>query len=96
MKLEKIFIGGWFQRTTLQLSEIYDFVRDASSELALDKKKLLKLHEQLQLRDVEYGVDGLEYILLQTSIGIEIKIFEDGLIVLNNANITMKKNYLLH
>ena len=88
MKLEKIFIGGWFQRTTLQLSEIYDFVRDASSELALDKKKLLKLHEQLQLRDVEYGVDGLEYILLQTSIGIEIKIFEDGLIVLNNANIT--------
>ena len=88
MKLEKIYIGGWFQRTTLQLSEIYDFVRDASSQLSLDKKKLLKLHEQLQLRNVEYGVDGLEYILLQTSTGIVIKIFEDGLIVLNNKNIT--------
>ncbi len=62
MKIEKIYIGGWFQRTTLQLSEIYDFVRTAESKLDLDKKKLAKLHVDLDIRDVSYGVDGLEYI----------------------------------
>lgn len=40
MNIEKIYIGGWFQRTTLQLSEIYDFVREGTSALNLDKKKI--------------------------------------------------------
>lgn len=87
MKIEKIYIGGWFQRTTLQLSEIYDFVRDGSSKLALDPKKLLKLHSALELQDVEYGVDGLEYLMLITKTGVHIKIFEDGLIVLNDSDV---------
>ena len=43
MKIERIYIGGWFQRTTLQLSEIYDFVRDGTSQLKLDKNKLQKI-----------------------------------------------------
>ena len=50
MKLDKIYIGGWFQRTTLQLSEIYDYIRYATSELGLDKKKLAKLHANLDLK----------------------------------------------
>ena len=54
MNISKIYIGGWFQRTTLQLSEIYDFVREGTSELALDKKKLVKLHNDLNMKEVEY------------------------------------------
>lgn len=38
MKIEKIYIGGWFQRTMLQLTEIYDFLREGKSKLALDSK----------------------------------------------------------
>lgn len=87
MKLEKVYIGWWFQRTTLQLSEVYDFVREGTSELKLDSKKLKKLHEGLDLKDVEYDVDGLEYLILTTNSDIHIKIFEDGLIVLNDSNI---------
>lgn len=87
MNISKIYVGGWFQRTTLQLSEIYDFVRDATSELNLDKKKLLKLHNELNMKEVEYGIDGLEYIMITTRDGIYIKIFEDGLIVLSNDDI---------
>lgn len=87
MQIEKIYIGGWFQRTTLQLSEIYDFVRDGTSELKLDKNKLKKLHAELNLASVEYGVDGLEYLMLTTQNGIHIKVFEDGLIVLNDSEI---------
>ena len=60
MRIQKVYIGGWFQRTTLQLSEIYDFLKDARSELNLDKKKLVRLHDALELSNIEYGVDGLE------------------------------------
>jgi len=87
MKIEKVYIGGWFQRTTLQLSEIYDFVRDGTSELKLDKNKLQKMRADLDLTNIEYGIDGLEYLMLTTSSGIHIKIFEDGLIVLNDGDV---------
>jgi len=87
MKIEKVYIGGWFQRTTLQLSEIYDFVRDGTSQLKLDKNKLQKMRADLDLSNVEYGIDGLEYLMLTTNTGIHIKIFEDGLIVLNDADV---------
>lgn len=87
MKIEKIYIGGWFQRTTLQLSEIYDFVREGTSQLKLDKNKLKKLKDDLELVNIEYDVDGLEFLMLTTISGIHIKIFEDGLIVLNDSNV---------
>lgn len=87
MNIEKIYVGGWFQRTTLQLSEIYDFVREGTSELHLDKKKLIKLHNDLDMKEVEYGVDGLEYIMIITRTDIHIKIFEDGLIVLSDGDV---------
>ena len=87
MKIEKIYVGGWFQRTTLQLSEIYDFLREGISELNLDKKKLVKLHDALGLSNIEYGIDGLEFIRFSTMEGINIKIFEDGLIVLNDGDV---------
>ncbi len=87
MRIQKVYIGGWFQRTTLQLSEIYDFLKDARSELNLDKKKLVRLHDALELSNIEYGVDGLEYLKATTRLGINIKIFEDGLIVLNDEDI---------
>lgn len=87
MNIEKIYIGGWFQRTTLQLSEIYDFVREGTSELNLDKKKLVRLHNNLEMKEVEYGVDGLEYIMITTQSGIHVKIFEDGLIVLSDTDV---------
>lgn len=90
MKIENIYIGGWFQRTTLQLSEIYDFLKYAESELDLDKKKLVKLRDNLNIsRDfgVSYHVEGLECLKFSTNDNINIKIFEDGLIVINKKDI---------
>lgn len=88
MKIQKIYIGGWFQRTTLQLSEVYDFLREGTSELALDKKKLSKLHDELELKDIEYGIDGLEFVSFSSRTGVNVKVFEDGLIVLNHEDVT--------
>lgn len=82
MKIKRVYIGGWFQRTTLHLSEIYDFLRDGNSSLELDTKKLKDLQKRLEIKSVELKVDGLEHIELASKDGISLKIHEDGLIVL--------------
>jgi len=102
MKINSIYIGGWFQRTMLQLSEIYDFLRDGTSQLKLNKRKLQDLHSALNIGSIEYGVAGEEFVTFNTSEQIRIKIFEDGLIVIGSdqvseatmfADIERLKNY---
>ncbi len=88
MKINSIYIGGWFQRTMLQLSEIYDFLRNGESQLKLSKKKLADLRKNLDIGSIEYGVSGEEYILFVTADHIHVKIFEDGLIVLRSSNVS--------
>lgn len=87
MEIERIYIGGWFQRTMLQLTEIYDFLRDKSSKLKLEQEKLNELHKNLAIGKIDYGVDGEEYVEFTTAHDITVKIFEDGLISLNNKNV---------
>ncbi len=88
MKISEIYIGGWFQRTMLQLSEIYDFLRDGTSQLKLNKRKLAELRDNLGIGSIEYGVQGEEFISIMTSEQIRIKIFEDGLIVLGTDQVS--------
>lgn len=88
MKIKNIYIGGWFQRTMLQLSEVYDFLRDAESQLKLNKKKLQELQKNLGIGSVEYGVAGEEFILFNTSDNLRVKIFEDGLIVVSSDQVS--------
>jgi len=85
MQIEHIFVGGWFQRTTLHLSELYDFLTDGDSPLELDKNKLQKLHDGLDLKLVDMKVDSLQYIHATTGDSVSFKIYEDGLIVLGRS-----------
>lgn len=86
IKAEKIYIGGWFQRTTLHLSEIYDFLKDADSPLKLDKNKLKELRADIDINSVEMKLGHLDSINIKNSLGIEVKIYEDGLIILGKGN----------
>ena len=88
MKISNVYIGGWFQRTMLQLSEIYDFLRESKSHLNLDENKLNEFRKNLAIGKIDYGVAGEEYIKFTTAYNITVKIFEDGLIVLNNSNVS--------
>lgn len=83
MIVEKIYVGGWFQRTTLHLSEIHDFLMEVDSPLPLDKGRLKELRAALSLEEIRLKVVNLEYIQVRTSEGFGIEIFEDGLIVLS-------------
>lgn len=88
MKISNIYIGGWFQRTMLQLSEIYDFIRDCKTQLPLDLDKLAEYRKNLSIGKIDYNVAGLEYLIFTTSYNISVKIFEDGLIILNNTDVS--------
>ena len=88
MKINSIYIGGWFQRTMLQLSEIYDFLRDGSSQLKLNKRKLEELHRGLAIGSIEYGVAGEEFVQFLTSEQIQVKICEDGLIIVSSDQVS--------
>lgn len=88
MEISSIYIGGWFQRNMLQLTEIYDFLRTCSSKLNLEQEKLDEYHKGLGIGKIEYGVLGEEYVLFTTSYNITVKVFEDGLIVLKNTEVS--------
>ena len=89
MEIKSLTIGGWFQRTNLHLSEIHDFLLDGSSRLELNSQKLEKLHLSLNVEDLHLHVGAFDYIRFYSD-GIEVKIFEDGLIVLQVNNISSK------
>ena len=88
MTITNVYIGGWFQRTMLQLSEIYDFLRDCKSHLDLDEEKLKEYRKNLGIGKIDYGIAGEEFIEFTTAYDIKVKIFEDGLVVLNNTNVS--------
>ena len=79
MKITNVYIGGWFQRTMLQLSEVYDFLREGTSRLDLKPQKLAEFRKNLEIGKLDYGVAGQEYLEFTTPLNISIKIFEDGL-----------------
>ncbi|MFZ2523126.1 MAG: hypothetical protein WAW92_01950 [Minisyncoccia bacterium] len=74
--------GGWYQRTTLHLSEIYDLFVDGKSSLNLSKTELQKHKKSLNLESVSRHSDYFEYVKAIEKSGIEIRYYEDGLYVL--------------
>lgn len=82
MQFNTLTLGGWYQRTTLHLTEIYDLFARGISKLPLSPEKLLALQKDLDLVFVSRETDYLEYVLAKTSSGIEIKYYEDGLYTL--------------
>lgn len=90
MKIKSIYIGGWFQRTMLQLSEIYDFLRDGSSQAGLDKDKLLSLRDNLHIESIEFGIANEEFVAFTAADKIRVKIFEDGLMTVSSLEVSEK------
>lgn len=83
MHVQKTYLGYWYQRTTLHLSEIYDFLKKGTSPLWLDKSKLSVLHDSLQIEKVGLELGILEKVVVEAAAGVEIMIYEDGLVLLS-------------
>lgn len=87
----KITYGGWYQRTTLHLSEIYDLLAFGSSKLNLSKDELTKYRDLLNLESVSREAGYLEFVKARTKDGIEIRYYEDGLYILETDSENIKE-----
>lgn len=93
MKIQKIYIGGWFQRTTLHLTEVWDFLENGRSNLGFSKAELGKHRQALGLKGATRESGPLEYILVKTKEGIDYRIYEDGLVVLEKEYKSLKADF---
>lgn len=91
-----IAYGGWYQRTTLHLSEIYDFLAHKKSKIDLSEQKLKDFHTKLGINEVTREVGYLEYVRVVTDDDIVIRYYEDGLYILEirSSNIPHAKQRL--
>lgn len=72
----------------MQLSEIYDFLRDGSSQLGLDSAQLSALRDNLGIDSIEYGVGNEEFVAFTTDEQVKVKLFEDGLTVVSSDQVS--------
>src|SRR3989344_5779702 len=78
----KITYGGWYQRTTLHLSEVYDLFALGKSGLNLSKDKLSEFHKKFDFESVTREAGYFEFVKAKSTNGIEIRYYEDGLYIL--------------
>lgn len=93
MTIQKIYIGGWFQRTTLHLTEFWDFLERGKSNFDFPQEKLDNARNNLSLEKVSREVGPLEYIFAQTGKGLDFRMYEDGLIVLEKEFKDLKSDF---
>jgi hypothetical protein len=60
-------------------------LRGEKVQIKLDQKKVDAFLDNLNVNNLTYGSSGEEYLIFSTKENISVKIFEDGLIVLNNS-----------
>ena len=96
----KITFGGWYQRTSLHLTEVYDFLSKCESRLPLSKEKLKEFHKNLNLKFSVKETGNLDFVKAETKNGIEIRYYEDGLYILEvkktkniEASVKLLKDY---
>lgn len=77
-----VTFGGWYQRTTLHLSEIYGFLAGGFTKLPLPREKLQNLRQNLRLKEVTRETGNLEFVQATTEDNIQIRYYEDGLYIL--------------
>ncbi len=93
MNIQKIYIGGWFQRTTLHLTEMWDFLKHGTSHLDFPKDQLTKARSVLGITEATRESGPLEYILVKTNKDIDFRVYEDGLIVLEKSYKSLKEDF---
>ena len=87
----RVVFGGWYQRTTLHLSEVHRFLLHGTSDLDLSKVKLKALRNGLKLKSMKRVVGSLEYLDVMSKDGVRVKYFEDGLYVLSWEGVDIEK-----
>ncbi len=81
MKIEAMYLGTWFQRTSLHLREIERFVKHRQGIPGLDNKRLEELWEVLSPHEVTYHEGDFDYLAIRCG-EATVSITEDGVILI--------------
>lgn len=93
MKIEKIYIGTWFQRTNLHLREFLYFLETGKSKLDLEQDKLTSFHKKLSPKKVHWKEREIFDSVDAQFNNIEMLFFEDGLILFKKNYQNLKKDF---
>ncbi len=88
MTIEKLYIGTWFQRTTLHLSELWKLFDIDGPETVFEKSDLIPLRKFLNLAESDRITSGFEGIKFKTASGILGTIYEDGLMIIATDDVS--------
>jgi hypothetical protein len=88
MRIKKLYIGTWFQRTTLHLSELWKLIDVDGPDTFFVSRDLIPLRKLLDLKKSTRATMEFEYIRFQTNGGIVGTIYEDGLIIVSMDDVS--------
>jgi hypothetical protein len=86
MKIQKVALGYWYQRTSLHLAEVNDFLLGEASPLDLKPEKIKHLRDELGIVSVKSDIDVLERLDITFEHDITGRIYEDGLVLLSKEH----------
>jgi len=81
MEIKNIYLGAWFQRTSLHLKEFYYFLETGESKLPLEKEKLSYLHRELEVKNFSWQEREFFDRVWAKFDNLEMSFDEDGLIL---------------
>lgn len=82
---KRIYLGVWFQRTSLHLKEFRDFLSAKEGNNSLDQEKLKELRKSLNLEKVSFIHKDDINLLSAKNDGIDISVSEDGVILIHSG-----------
>lgn len=91
MKIKQIYLGTWFQRTSLHLKELYEFLKQKKVAIELEGERMEHLWESLDVKNVEF-IGNNEFDEVYAECGkVFVSVTEDGIILLTTSEINVKK-----
>ena len=92
LKIENIYLGTWFQRTSLHLREFFYFLETGKSQLGLDQAKLAYFYRKLNPAQVRWGEKEVFDNVTAKFDELEMAFFEDGIILIKKEYQDLKKD----
>ena len=78
-----MYLGTWFQRTSLHLKELYDFLEGTSTAESLDIEKLAAFRSSLLVESTTfYRRRGFDFVLSKRK-DMDVSMTEDGILLVN-------------
>lgn len=92
MQIKNIYLGTWFQRTSLHLREFFYFLESGEIKLPLEKENLDYLHKNLRAKKISWEEKEFFDRVWAQFDNLEMKFFEDGLILFKKEYQDLKKD----